>query len=177
MNNKVTAIYAKTLLEACTPSTQALVLQDIQLLLETFKSFPRLQAVLENPVLANDKKMDLLKTSLLSKLQPLTQKFIHLLYHKNRFAYLSSISKQFLVLEENSRNILRATVVSAVKLSSEQLEKISSKLTARQPGKKFIIENTLDASLIAGFRIVEGDHITDSSVKAQLNVLKRKLAA
>jgi F-type H+-transporting ATPase subunit delta len=177
MQHKVTSVYAKTLLDACNADNQESVLKDALFLLDTLKSNPALQTLCENPVLSKDKKMDFFKTVLLSKLHPLTQKFMHLLHLKNRFAYLASICKEFIALEEGRRNILRATIISAKSLSTEQLGKISGKLEAEQPGKKFVLENIVDASLIAGFRIVEGDRITDSSVKSQLNTLRRKLAA
>jgi F0F1-type ATP synthase delta subunit len=62
-------------------------------------------------------------------------------------------------------------------LAQDQLDKLSRGLEARRPGKKYILTNEIDASLIAGFRIVQGDTITDASIKHKLDLLRQKLAA
>ena len=51
------------------------------------------------------------------------------------------------------------------------------RLEARRPGKTFILTNQIDTSLIAGFRIRQGDTITDASIKHKLELLRQKLAA
>jgi F-type H+-transporting ATPase subunit delta len=96
---------------------------------------------------------------------------------KNRFALLRAIAEEYIALEEARKNILRATVVSARPLAQDQIDKLARGLEAKRPGKKYILTNEIDASLIAGFRIVQGDTITDASIKHKLDLLKQKLAA
>ena len=68
-------------------------------------------------------------------------------------------------------------MVSAKALAPDQLDKLAKGLELQRPGKTYILSNEIDASLIAGFRIVQGDRITDASIKHKLDLLRQKLAA
>jgi F-type H+-transporting ATPase subunit delta len=175
--DKAAPIYARMLLQAAEDHKAAdAVSSDMHALAETFRKLPALHMFLANPVRRGDEKAALLQTAA-GKLAPLSQQFLKLLHAKNRFALLRSIADAYITLEESRKNILRATVVSARPLAQDQLEKLARGLEAKRPGKKYILTNQTDASLIAGFRIVQGDTITDASIKHKLDLLKQKLAA
>ena len=175
--DKAAIIYARMLLEAAADGKAAdAVSADMHLLAETFRKLPELHKFLTNPVRKSDEKAKLLAT-IGGKLAPLTQKFLKLLETKNRLALLKSIAGEYVALEEAKRNILRATVVSAQALDAGQIDKLTKGLEVKRPGKTYILTNEIDASLIAGFRILQGDQITDASIKNKLALLKQKLAA
>ena len=174
---KAAAIYARMLLQAAADN-QSLdaVSEDIRTLAETFRKLPELYKFLTNPVRRAEAKAGVIN-SVSAKFAPLTQKFLKLLEIKNRFGLLRAIADEYILLEEARKNILRATVVSAKPLAQDQLEKLTRGLETRKPGKTYILTNQIDASLIAGFRIVQGDTITDASIKHKLDLLRQKLAA
>jgi F-type H+-transporting ATPase subunit delta len=175
--DKAAIVYARTLLEtAAGQGSPAPVTADMQALAETFAKLPALKKYLANPILGADKKAKLL-ASAAGAFAPLTRKFLKLLETKNRLGLLGAIAEEYVALEEAGRNILRATVTSAVPLGKDQIEKLAKGLEARRPGKKIILTNPIDASLIAGFRIQQGDQITDASIKHKLEQLRQKLAA
>ncbi len=175
---KTAQVYAKALMEYAEDSrTRDKSLEDISMILDVFKKTPGLNDFLKNPVIGKEKKIELLKAGLLPKLSEGVHRFVILLFQKSRLPLLKEVSENFIRLDEESRNILRAQIISATQLSPQQLENITRKLEASRPGKTFILSNRVDDSLIAGFQIKEGDHITDASVKHQLLTLKRKLAA
>lgn len=175
--DKAAVIYARTLLEtAAAQKAQEPVSADIHALAETFRKLPALQKFLANPIRRSEQKAALINAAA-DKLSPLTRKFLKLLENKNRMALLNGIAQEYVALEEARMNILRATVVSATALNAEQLEKLTRGLEAGRPGKTFILNNQIDASLIAGFRIQQGDTITDASIKHKLDLLRQKLAA
>jgi F-type H+-transporting ATPase subunit delta len=175
--DKAAAIYARTLLDtAADQKVQPAVSADMRALSEAFRKLPALEKLLTNPVRKIAEKAQVVN-SVAASLAPLTRKFVKLLEIKNRFGLLRGIAEEYLVLEEQRQNILRATVVSARPLEKEQIDKLSRGLESQRPGKKYILTNQVDASLIAGFRIVQGDSITDASIKHKLDLLKQKLAA
>jgi len=174
---KAAAVYARTLLEAAAdgkvgPETSA----DMRALAETFGKVPALSVYLSNPIRSTEDKAKLLAPAV-AKLSPLTRRFVKLLEAKDRFALLPGIAEAYIELEEKKQNIERAVVYSAAALGAEQLTRLSKALEARRPGKTFILTNQIDTSLIAGFRIRQGDTITDASIKHKLELLRQKLAA
>jgi ATP synthase F1 delta subunit len=174
---KAAAIYARMLLQAAEDHKAAeAVSSDIKALAETFRKLPELHKFLANPVRRAEAKAGMLD-SVASKFAPLTQKFLKLLEAKNRFALLRAIAEEYIALEESRMNIMRATVVSARALGKDQLDRLAGGLEAKRPGKTYILTNQIDPSLIAGFRIVQGDMITDASIKHKLDLLRQKLAA
>lgn len=181
--SRAAAIYARTLLETALDqapvsgaSVQAEVSADMHALADTFGKLPILAKFLSNPIRPSDMKAELLAPAT-AKLSPLTRKFIKLLEIKNRLALLQGIAEEYIVLEEAKQNIERAVVYSAAALGAEQMTKLSRALEGNRPGKKIILTNEIDQSLIAGFRIQQGDTITDASIKNKLELLRQKLAA
>jgi F-type H+-transporting ATPase subunit delta len=175
--NKAAAVYARTLLEAAVDKqAQAQVSADMRAVAETFGKLPALARFLANPIRSAEDKAALLAPAA-AKFSPLSQRFIKLLEAKNRLGLLQAIADEYIVQEERRQNIERAVVYSAAALGADQLEKLTRALEAKRPGKKYIVANRIDPSLIAGFRIQEGDTITDASIKNKLELLRHKLAA
>lgn len=174
---KAAAVYARTLLEAAADhKAQEEVSADMRALSETFGKLPAMGRFLANPIRSAEDKAALLAPAA-EKLSPLSRRFLRLLEAKNRLALLPAIAEEYVVQEERRRNIERAVVYSAAALGADQLERLTRALEARKPGKKYIVTNRVDPSLIAGFRIQEGDTITDASIKNKLELLRHKLAA
>ena len=175
--DKAAVVYARMLLQAAADEKGAeAVSADMHTLAETFRKLPDLHKFLTNPVRRSEAKAALL-SSATAKLAPLSQKFLKLLETKNRLALLRSIATAYIALEEAKQNILRATVVSAKALDAGQIDRLAKGMEVKRPGKTFILTNEIDASLIAGFRIQQGDQITDASIKNKLALLKQRLAA
>ena len=174
---KAAIIYARTLLQAAQDEKAGdAVSADLHALDETFRRLPDLHKFLTNPVRRSAEKAKLLSAAA-EKFAPLTKKFLQLLEIKNRLALLRAIAGEYIALEEAKRNILRATIVSAKPLAPEQIAKLAKGLEVKRPGKTYLLTNEIDPSLIAGFRILQGDSVTDASIKNKLALLKQRLAA
>jgi F-type H+-transporting ATPase subunit delta len=178
--HKAANVYAKTLLELAALKGQIdLVRADFESIVEVFAKTPGLERVLTLPMLSGEKKAQLVKP-LADKGSDLVKRLLRLLEIKGRLVLLPSIAEAFIRLEEESRHIKRARVVSAVALSREQLEKLAAKLNARLTGlapKTYILHNDVDPSLLAGFRVEEDGFITDTSLRHKLDGLRQQLAA
>jgi F-type H+-transporting ATPase subunit delta len=181
---KAANVYAKTLLElAALKGSIDGLRADFESVLEVFAKTPGLERALTLPMLSAEKKALLVKP-LADQGSDLVKRLIRLLEVKNRLVLLPSIAETFIRIEEESRHIKRARVVSAIALSTEQLEKLADKLATRLTGagadatrKTYLLHNDVDPSLLAGFRVEEDGFITDTSLRHKLNGLRQQLAA
>ena len=174
--HKAAGVYARTLLElGSEKGNLGMLREDMEILRGVFVQLPELDRALSFPALSAEKKSVLVK-SLADNACDLVKRLIRLLEIKGRLALLKSIAGEFLRLEEQRRNVRRARVVSALPLSAGQLEQLSQGLSKRRPGQTYLLQNEVDPTLIAGFRIEEEDFVTDTSLRHKLNTLRHKLA-
>ena len=66
-----------------------------------------------------------------------------------------------------------ATITSAVPLTAEEQDAITTKLNARQTGLNYKWQ--VDSSLIAGLTVKVGDNVTDASVRTRIENLTKTL--
>lgn len=100
--------------------------------------------------------------------------FLLLLFDKGRFDVLSDINEFYQKLADELKGVLRASLVSASKLSSETVEKIRTTLSKRT-GKDIILQVEQDPSLIGGIVSRIGDLVLDGSIKSQLLNMRESL--
>jgi F-type H+-transporting ATPase subunit delta len=175
--NKAATVYARTLLELAASKGQVEALrEDFSALDEVFAKTPGLERALTLPMLSAEKKAALL-APLSGAASDLLKRLLKLLEAKGRLGLLPAIGETFLRLEEERRQVKRARVVSAVPLSKEQLDALAKRLSARSAGKTYLLQNEVDASLIAGFRVEEDGFVTDTSLRHKLEGLRQRLAA
>ncbi|HAO98830.1 MAG TPA: hypothetical protein DCQ83_02160 [Fibrobacteres bacterium] len=174
---KAAGVYAKTLLElASTKGGVDALKQEMESLRDVFAKVPELGRALQMPVLSAEKKAALAK-SLADNASDMLKRLIKLLEVKGRLVLLESIAEEFLRLEEERRQISRAKVISAVPLSDAQLKSLAEGLSAQRSGRTYVLHNEVDPTLIAGFRVEEGDRVVDASLRHKLNAIRHKLAA
>ncbi len=100
--------------------------------------------------------------------------FIKILIENARLSFCKEIFLEYSNLLENSKNIKNAIVVSACKLSKEQLDKIKVKLEDRYKCT-ITLDTKIDETLIAGFIIKMGNEVIDASVRTKLDKLSNVL--
>ena len=178
---KAAAVYARTLLELSSEKgIQAALKTDMEILRDVFEKTPELDRALGLHALSAEKKAMLAKP-LSENSSEILKRLIRLLEIKGRLALLGSICEEFLRLEEAGRHVRRARVISALPLTTEQLEQLSQGLSARSlksgTRQTYLLHNEVDPSLIAGFRVEEDDSVIDASLRHKLNALRHNLAA
>jgi len=100
--------------------------------------------------------------------------FLLLLFDKGRFGFIHTINDFYQKLADELKGVLRASLVSATKLSSETVEKIRTTLSTRT-GKDIILEVDQDPGLIGGIVSRIGDLVLDGSIKTQLLNMRKSL--
>jgi F-type H+-transporting ATPase subunit delta len=104
------------------------------------------------------------------------QNFLRAVIENGRLAALPEIAHQVRELKNSQSGASDATVYSAFPISAEQLAQLTGTLEKRF-GRKLNAIVREDASLIGGIRVVVGDEVLDTSVKARLEQMKVALTA
>lgn len=110
-------------------------------------------------------------TQQLSTPEVLTQ-FLRVLIETRRIALLPAIKQAFHRLFLEGQNSVEATVVSAVKLDSAELEQIQAKIEAML-NKKVLIDTAIDKTILGGFVIKIDNNLIDMSLRTKLDNLTK----
>lgn len=100
--------------------------------------------------------------------------FIRVLADNGRLKALPDVLSLFLALRHEHDKQVDVDVISAVELSEEQLQTISSKLEKRLE-RKVKLSTSVDDALVAGVIIRAGDTVIDNSVRGRINRLSDAL--
>ncbi len=109
-------------------------------------------------------------------LSPQVQNFLHTVLDNGRLEALPEIAAQFQTLVNAQSGISDATVFSAFPIESAQLADVAATLEKRF-ARKLNASVVVQPELIGGIRVVVGDEVLDTSVKARLEQMKVALAA
>jgi len=101
---------------------------------------------------------------------------LDLLLERERIALFPQIAAAYIDLVERRAGIVKGRITTATQLSASDREELVRRLE-RSSGKKIRATFAVDASLIGGARVQVGDRLIDSSLKAQLDELRRELAS
>ena len=93
-----------------------------------------------------------------------------------RLNTLPEIATQFNALKNAQRGSSDAVVYSAFPIDGAALADVTASLEKRF-GRKLNVTVSLQADLIGGVRVVVGDEVLDTSVKARLEQMKVALTA
>ena len=99
-----------------------------------------------------------------------------LLLGRERIALFPQVADAYAELVERRAGIVKGRVTTATQLSATDREDLVRRLE-RSSGKKIRATFAVDESLIGGAMIQVGDRLIDSSLKAQLDELRRELAS
>jgi len=115
-----------------------------------------------------------LEQGLAQRVLPSVRVFADLLLRKKRIALLEAIAHEFQAIVERAKGLERATVVSAVRLTDGERDRLHRELE-RFTGKKIVLESLVDASLVGGAYVRIGDRVIDRSVRSLLGSLAQQL--
>ena len=93
---------------------------------------------------------------------------------KNRLFFLDKIIDSFLSLVSNTKGELKAKLISAKKLSSEEKDKIRNELS-KDFKSALNIDYEYNPDLIGGLIIQVGSVMVDTSIKTKLKKLEKNM--
>ncbi len=137
---------------------------------------PALQQFAQDPRVTAQQVYDLIAGVAKTALPPQAQNFLRTVIDNGRLAALPEMAAQFRALKNAQGGTSDALVYSAFPIEGGALADLTATLEKRF-GRKLNVKVELDPSLIGGVRVVVGDEVLDTSVKARLEQMKAALTA
>jgi F-type H+-transporting ATPase subunit delta len=137
---------------------------------------PDVQALAHNPKVSASQKAEIFLSVLKSPVTAEAKNFISTLADYDRLTLLPEIAFQFHALKNAHEGAADAEVTSAFELSAAQLSDLAITLE-KKFGRKLHPTVKVDSALIGGVRIVVGDQVLDTSVRAKLQKMHSALTA
>ncbi len=173
-NFTIATRYANALLEASEEkNTFDAVAKDMELIYNTFDSSKELRVAISNPILSEEKKINILREIFGGKVSSDSLEFLFFVVKKGRDEVMFDILKRFMELRDDKMNIVKVLITSAFELNEKQKSEIKSKLTGYLQ-KDVRMQYKVNPTLIGGFTVRVGDTVLDASVVHQLELLRNK---
>jgi len=137
---------------------------------------PELTALAANPRVTDAQVAETFMSVLKSPLNDEAKNFINALIENGRLSALPEIGVQFQVLKNAQQGSADAEIVSAFAMTDAQVAELVASLQ-KKFGRKLNPTVTVDQSLIGGVRVVVGDEVLDTSVRAKLQQMQIALAS
>ena len=137
---------------------------------------PQLLQYADNPKVSNREVYDLVAGVVREPLPQVAQNFLRTVIENGRLAALPEVAAQFRAMKNAQSGASDAVVYSAFPIPAAQLGDVAQTLE-RRFGRKLNVTVQEDPSLIGGIRVVVGDEVLDTSVKARLEQMKVALTA
>lgn len=172
--------YAEALFKACADKgasmDEAVSWVDV---LAAIAADPHMRQMADNPKATDDQVIDVMSGVAQARggaLSDLARNFLRTLVENRRLEALPEVAAQFRTLVNQRNGSSDALVYSAFPLDNAALQALEPVL-AKRFGRKLNLTTRLDDSLIGGIRVVVGDEVLDTSVKARLEQMKATLTA
>lgn len=167
--------YAQAIYEIATEKAMLdTVEQQLKLVETTIAGHEDLATLMYHPLVPAPAKKETVKQIFAEDLEEFVLNFLLLLIDKRREPALPAITREYIHLANEARNIAEAEVFTAKELSAAQLESLAAKLS-QVTGKNIVLKTTIDQELLGGVVVKIGDKLIDGSVSRQLKALKAAL--
>ena len=137
---------------------------------------PQLRQLADSPKVSSEQVFDLITGVARSALPDAAKNFLRVIIENGRLDALPEVAVQFRGLVNRLNGSSDAIVYSAFPVEEAALADIGSALEKRF-GRKLNVTVQIDETLIGGVRVVVGDEVLDTSVKARLEQMKAALTA
>jgi F-type H+-transporting ATPase subunit delta len=137
---------------------------------------PQLRQLADNPKVTADQVFAVITGVARSALSDTAKNFLRTVIDNGRLNALPEVAVQFRALVNRRSGSSDAVVHSAFPMDAAALAEVGAALEKRF-GRKLNLTVQLDESLIGGIRVVVGDEVLDTSVKARLEQMKAALTA
>jgi len=175
MGDRASRRYAEALFQLAQETGQLDWLeQELEALVQITAGAPELRRLLDHPEVPRERKFGLLDRVLAGAVSPVLLSLLKLLVERGRQQALGAIAADFGALADAARGLLRVQVTSAVRLSEEQLERLT-KVLSHLTGKRIALESEVDPEVLAGAQVRIGDRVIDGSARTRLERLRANL--
>jgi F-type H+-transporting ATPase subunit delta len=171
--------YAEALLKASANSNAAALAGEIHALADVAAN-ARMRQFADNPKVASGQVFDLLtgvaQTPSGAPLSEAAKNLLRTVIDNGRLVALPEIAAQFQALVDARSGVSQATIESAFPIDATQVADVKAAME-RRFGRKLETRVVVVPELIGGVRVVVGDEVLDTSIRARLEQMKAALTA
>lgn len=167
--------YAEAFYQAVSAADAPVVLPQLDAIAR-IAADPQVRLFADSPKVESAQVVDLITSVVGGALHPLVTNLLRTVVDNGRLAALPAVAAQFQALVNQRSGTQDAIVYSAFPMDAAALDEVMPALEKRFGGR---LKATVmvDPSLIGGIRVVVGDEVLDTSVKARLQQMKAALTA
>ena len=174
--SRIAAPYARALFDfSVAKNIMHQITADFQNLEIFLEETAELTDYLNNPVVGQEAKREILTKALQSQVNTETFKFLMVLVNRDRINLLSSVISNYLELVYETASIKMIEVATAFPFTNLQKNTLIQKLKELTNAREIRLIITVDSSLIGGFLIKTESKVIDFTVKNQLQSLAKHL--
>lgn len=171
------AAYAQALLELAPDiATGEQLMTELDELRRLVKEDALFRSFLLDPSIATHRRGEVLNRAFDGRSSQLLVNFMGVLNEKNRCGLLPEIAVAFREMLDAKENRVRVQVTVAQQLDEQQMTDVRDRVSTAL-GKTAIVEQKIDDTIIGGLVLRVQDKIMDTSVKAQLEAMRKQLVA
>lgn len=150
--------------------------EDVERAEKLFFLTPELQKTLENPMVPNTKKYEIIdRVFALEDLPDVIIKFVKTMCRIGYCDEMQNIFKAFYQYWDKENHIIRAEFISAGEPVDEEVEEAERLLQSKYPEEKIELTKKVDESLLGGYIVRISHEEYDRSYEGRLRQLERKL--
>jgi F-type H+-transporting ATPase subunit delta len=137
---------------------------------------PQLRQFADSPKATSAQVLDVMASVVKTPLSEASKNLLRTVIENGRLAALPEIAAQFHVLANAKAGVSDAVIYSAFDMSADQVTDVLVSLEKRF-ARKLNATVQVQANLIGGIRVVVGDEVLDTSIKARLEQMKAALVS
>ncbi len=173
--SKISVRYAKALLESALDKKNLdAVYQDMIQLYQVCRQVSEFELILNNPVVRQSKKKEMIRLVFSGKVTDLTLSFVEMIVQNRREMYIQDITRRFLDDYKRHKKITTVILTTVISLDQQLKERIIQ-LVRNSYHTTVELEEKQNEQLIGGFIIRIDDKMMDASVAKQLRNMRKKL--
>lgn len=167
--------YARALLKSATGlGLDRKVYQEMQQLSRCYLEVGGLRSAIDNPMLAKDKKLEILTTALGAKPSEIGRRFLQLVLQEGRESVLQFMAASYITLYRKQKNLISGRLITATAVAPDTERKMRQMVERRTQGAvEFVTE--VNPDLIGGFILEYDTYRMDASVKTKLASVLQQL--
>ncbi len=176
MAKLVSQTYGEALFEVAMEEQKAdIFLKEAQDILTTLEQNPELDKLMKHPKVSKTDKEQVIENIFKGQISEEMLGFMKLVVNKERYNELPKIFRYLVDRIKEAKKIGVAFVTTAVELTEEKKQSVKQRLLQTTQYKEMEMHYSVDEGLIGGMVIRIKDRVVDSSVRTQLEEMKKQL--
>ncbi len=176
MAKLVAGTYSEALFDVAVETDKIdLFMEDLNGVVDSFNEHPEFFELLKTPQISIEEKKDIIENVFSGKINEEVLNFLKIVMDKKRGNEIAAITKAYEARVYKHKGIEKATVVSAVPISDENMKAITEKLETLT-GKSIEMTSKIDKTILGGVTVRIGDRVIDGSLKSRLEDVREDLA-